>query len=117
MIYLQTDAPINPGNSGGPARGRGGPHGGPQHHDPAQGGGSEGHRLRGPEQHRAGRSSQQLAASGRVRRGWIGARAQSVTPTLAEGLSLPSTAGVIVADVMPDGARGAWPACASATSC
>jgi serine protease Do len=35
-----------------------------------------------------------------VRRGWIGARVQTVTPTLAAGLSLPATANVIVADVV-----------------
>ena len=42
----------------------------------------------------------QLRREGRVRRGWIGAYVQSVTPTLAEGLSLPAAASVIVADVV-----------------
>jgi serine protease Do len=39
---------------------------------------------------------------GRLRRGWIGARVQTVTPLLAAGLALPPEAAVIVSDVVAD---------------
>jgi serine protease Do len=38
---------------------------------------------------------------GRVRRGDIGVRAQTVTPVLAMGLGLPRESGVVLADVLP----------------
>src|SRR6185503_2006632 len=47
---------------------------------------------------------EQIRKSGRVRRGDIGIRVQTVTPALAAGLGLPRDHGVIVADVLPAGA-------------
>ena len=99
MIYLQTDAPINPGNSGGPLVDVEGRLVGLNTLILSQGGGSEGLGFAAPSNIVKGVVSQ-LRREGRVRRGWIGAYVQSVTPTLAEGLSLPAAASVIVADVV-----------------
>ena len=45
----------------------------------------------------------QIKQSGRVRRGEIGVRAQTVTPVLAAGLGLSRDWGAVLADVMPGG--------------
>jgi serine protease Do len=47
-----------------------------------------------------------ITTEGRLRRGWIGARVQTVTPLLATGLSLPPEAAVIVSDVVADTPAG-----------
>jgi serine protease Do len=47
---------------------------------------------------------EQIRESGRVRRGDIGIRVQTVTPLLASGLNLPRDHGVVLADVMPGSA-------------
>ena len=44
---------------------------------------------------------EQIRRFGRVRRGDIGVRAQTVTPLLAHGLALPRDRGVVLADVIP----------------
>ncbi len=102
MIYVQTDAPINPGNSGGAlvdARGR---LVGINTLIASQSGGSEGVGFAAPVN--IVRSVyEQIRASGRVRRGDVGARAQTITRALAEGLSLARTSGVLVRDVVPGG--------------
>jgi serine protease Do len=46
---------------------------------------------------------EQVREYGRVRRGEIGVRAQSITPALAEGLGLSRDWGVVLGDVYPDG--------------
>ncbi len=100
MVYIQTDASINQGNSGGPlvdARGR----------------------LMGINTLiLAGAAStaapgfaapsnivravfEQIRKTGRVRRGEIGVRAQTVTPILAAGLGLKRDEGAVLADVAP----------------
>lgn len=42
----------------------------------------------------------QLAARGRVERGWLGVTIQRLTPDLAKSLNLPESHGVLVADVV-----------------
>ena len=59
-------------------------------------------RICGAEQHRAD-DLRADAKSGRVRRGDIGVRAQTVTPVLATGLNLARDRGVVLADVLPGG--------------
>ena len=49
----------------------------------------------------------QLRRSGRVRRGEIGIRAQTVSPGLAKALALPRDWGVVVSDARPDGPAAA----------
>jgi serine protease Do len=101
MIYIQTDAPINPGNSGGAlvdARGR---LVGINTLMLSQSGGSEGLGFAAPV-NIVRTVYEQIRASGRVRRGEIGARTQTITKPLAQALSLPRSSGVLVRDVVPD---------------
>ncbi len=95
MIYIQTDAPINEGNSGGPlvdVRGN------------VIGintmifGGRDGLGFAVPSN--IVRSVvEQLRENGVFMRGEIGVQAQTITPTLATGLSLGRDDGVVLADV------------------
>jgi serine protease Do len=102
MIYVQTDAAINPGNSGGPLVDTQGRMVGLSTMIFSQSGGNEGIGFAIPS-HIVKPVAEQIVRSGRVHRGWIGARGQTVTPTLARGLSLPQDDGVILADVLPEG--------------
>jgi serine protease Do len=102
ITYIQTDAPINPGNSGGPLVDMNGAVVGINTFILSQGGGSEGLGFAIPARvvdfvYRS------LRKYGHVHRVEIGATAQEITPTLAEGLHLPQRWGVVVGDVRPDG--------------
>ncbi|HET7293687.1 MAG TPA: trypsin-like peptidase domain-containing protein [Vicinamibacteria bacterium] len=98
MIYIQTDASINRGNSGGPLVDTEGRVIGINTLILSQSGGSEGIGFAAPA-HIVGSVYEQIRQSGRVRRGEIGARAQTITPVLARGLGLPRDRGVVIADV------------------
>jgi serine protease Do len=102
MIYVQTDASINPGNSGGPLVDVEGRVVGINTLILSQGGGNEGIGFAAPS-NIARNVFDQIRKTGRVSRGEIGLRAQTVTPELARGLGLPRDWGVIVADVTPKG--------------
>src|SRR2546422_2105460 len=94
MVYIQTDTPINPGNSGGPLVDFQGTVIGINTLIYTQSGGSEGIGFAAPSN--IVRSIfNQIRAHGRVRRGAIGVNAQTITPTLAAGLGLPRSWGVI----------------------
>ena len=102
LTYIQTDAPINPGNSGGPLVDTNGSVVGINTFILSEGGGSEGLGFAIPARivdfvYRS------LRKYGHVHRVEIGADAQEVTPTMAEGLHLAQRWGVIIADVKPDG--------------
>jgi serine protease Do len=100
MVYIQTDAPINPGNSGGPLIDMDGYVLGINTLILSEGGGSEGLGFAIPA--RIVRFVyQSLRKYGHVHRVEIGAVAQNITPSLAEGLGLSRTWGVIVSDVNP----------------
>lgn len=102
MVYIQTDAPINPGNSGGPLIDMDGYVLGLNTLILSQGGGSEGLGFAIPA--RVVRFVyDSLRKYGHVHRVEIGAAAQNITPTLAEGLSLSQSFGVIISDVDPGG--------------
>jgi len=106
LTYLQTDAPINPGNSGGPLVDMYGSVLGINTFILSQGGGSEGLGFAIPARvvefvYRS------LRKYGHVHHVEIGAGAQEITPTLAEGLHLPQRWGVVVDDVKPDGPAAA----------
>ena len=103
MIYIQTDASINRGNSGGPLVDTAGRLIGINTLILSQSGGSEGLGFAAPSNIVAS-VFDQLKSSGRVRRGEIGARAQTITQVLAQGVGLPRDRGVVVADVRPGGA-------------
>ena len=102
MIYVQTDAPINPGNSGGPLVDIHGRLVGINTLIASHGGGSEGIGFAAPS-NIVRTVFEQIRARGRVYRGSIGARAQTVSPTLAAGLGLGQDWGVVLADVVPEG--------------
>ena len=102
MIYIQTDAPINPGNSGGPLVDVEGCVVGINTFILSRSGGSEGIGFAAPS-NIVRNVFEQIRDSGRVRRGEIGANAQTITPLLAKGLGLSQDWGVVLADVFPDG--------------
>jgi serine protease Do len=106
LTYIQTDAPINPGNSGGPLVDMNGSVVGINTFILTQGGGSEGLGFAIPARivdfvYRS------LRKYGHVHRVEIGAAAQEITPTMADGLHLAQHWGVIVADVKPESAAAA----------
>jgi serine protease Do len=106
LSYLQTDAPINPGNSGGPLVDMNGSVLGINTFILSQGGGSEGLGFAIPARV-VDFVYHSLRKYGHVHRVEIGAGAQEITPTLAEGLHLPQRWGVVVDDVKPDGPAAA----------
>ncbi|HYZ86145.1 MAG TPA: trypsin-like peptidase domain-containing protein [Bryobacteraceae bacterium] len=102
MVYLQTDAPINPGNSGGPLVDVTGAVVGLNTFILSRGGGSEGLGFAIPARI-VDFIYQSLRKYGHVYRTEIGAVAQTITPTIAEGLGLAQNWGVVIADVTADG--------------
>jgi serine protease Do len=106
ITYLQTDAPINPGNSGGPLVDMNGAVLGLNTFILSQGGGSEGLGFAIPARI-VDFVYHSLRTHGHVHRVEIGAVAQDITPTLADGLHLPQHWGVVVVDVTPDGPAAA----------
>ena len=102
MVYIQTDASINTGNSGGPlidARGR---LVGINTLIVSASGANSGLGFAAPS-NIVRAVFDQIKQSGRVRRGEIGVRAQTVTPVLAAGLRLSRDWGAVLADVVPGG--------------
>ncbi len=102
MIYVQTDASINPGNSGGPLVDAEGRMVGLNTMILSQSGGHEGIGFAAPS-NIVRTVYEQLRKNGRVRRGVIGVRAQTITPALAVGLGLIFDRGVVLSDVTPQG--------------
>ena len=106
ITYIQTDAPINPGNSGGPLVDMNGSVIGINTFILSTGGGSEGLGFAIPARI-VDFVYESLRKHGHVHRVEIGAGAQEITPTMAEGLHLAQRWGVIIADVKPDGPAAA----------
>lgn len=100
MIYVQTDAPIHAGSSGGALVDLRGRLVGLNTLMLTKGGGYEGLGFAAPA-NIVRTVFEQIRASGRVRRGDIGVRAQTITPELAGGLGLGRQTGVVLADVLP----------------
>jgi serine protease Do len=105
-IYIQTDAPINPGNSGGPLVNVDGELVGLNTRILTESGGSQGLGFAIPSAIVAS-AYPQLRKYGHLHCGLIGFSMQAVTPALAAALGLSRTSGVMVSDVMPDGAAEA----------
>ena len=102
MVYIQTDAPINPGNSGGPLVNVNGEVVGVNTFILSESGGAEGLGFAIP----CGVVHvvyQQLRKYGHLHRPEIGVQLQTISPEMAEGLSLSRNFGVIVSDVLPGG--------------
>jgi serine protease Do len=103
MVYVQTDAPINPGNSGGPLLDADGRVVGINTLIFSQSGGSEGIGFAIPS-NIAREVYAQLKSKGHVHRAQLGLVGQTITPDMAEGLSLETDHGVVVSDLEPHGA-------------
>ena len=102
LAYIQTDAPINPGNSGGPLIDAQGRVVGINTFILSQSGGSEGLGFAIPS-NIVSTIYTQIRKEGHVHRGRIGISIQTISPAVAEGLSLARDWGALVGDVTPDG--------------
>jgi serine protease Do len=102
-FYIQTDAPINPGNSGSPLLDAAGHVAGINTMIMSQSGGSEGVGFAIPGDI-VKRVYLGLRKEGRIRRGMIGVIPQDITPTLGSALRLDRDTGVILSDIVPEGA-------------
>jgi len=102
MVYVQTDASINPGNSGGPLVDAKGRLVGINTLLVSSSGANSGLGFAAPS-NIVKTVFEQIKQFGRVRRGEIGVRAQTVTPVLAAGLRLSRDWGAVLADVVPGG--------------
>ena len=108
MVFIQTDAPINPGNSGGPLVDMEGNVVGINTFILSGSGGSEGLGFAIPA--RVVRFVyDNLRKYGHVHRSEIEAGAQTITPSLAAGLGLKRSWGVLISDVNPEGPAEATP--------
>src|SRR2546422_6852146 len=96
--FIQTDASINPGNSGGPLINSKGQAVGINTALVSQTGGSVGIGFAIPI-NLAKPGLSQLAAAGRVERGYLGVAVQRVTPDLAKTFKLEGPQGALVASV------------------
>lgn len=96
--YIQTDAAINPGNSGGPLINIKGEVIGVNAAITSTSGGNVGIGFAIPV-NLAKKVSDDLMASGKVVRAYLGISPQEITPELRSSLDLPEVAGVLVAKV------------------
>jgi serine protease Do len=102
MVYIQTDAPINPGNSGGPLLDADGKVVGVNTLIFSQSGGSEGIGFAIPSSI-AREVYAQLKSKGHVHRAQLGLVGQTITPEMADGLSLETDHGIVISDLDPKG--------------
>jgi len=102
MVYIQTDAPINPGNSGGPLVDSEGYVVGINTFIFSTAGGSEGLGFTIPARI-VQFVYESLRKYGHVHRVEVRAGAQTITESLAKGLGLAQSWGVVIDDVTPGG--------------
>lgn len=100
--FIQTDVAINPGNSGGPLFNLEGEVVGVNSQIYSRTGGYMGLSFAIPIE-MAMDVVDQLKASGRVSRGWLGVLIQDVTRSLGESFGMDQPRGALVARVLPDG--------------
>ena len=100
--YIQVDAAINRGNSGGPSFTMDGRVFGVNTAIFSPSGGNIGIGFAIPS-NLARPVIESLKRTGRVARGWLGVRIQTVTEEIAEGIGLKEVAGALVASVTPGG--------------
>lgn len=100
--FLQTDAALNPGNSGGPLVDLRGQVIGINTAIASSSGGSIGIGFAVPS-NLAQTVMDSLRKEGRVRRGWLAAAVQELSPGLARSFGYEGTQAVLIADVAPDG--------------
>jgi len=97
QFFIQTDAAINPGNSGGALVGLDGRLAGINTAIFSRSGGSQGIGFAIPVNMVRGVIASAQGGSNVVRRPWLGAKLQAVTPEIADGLGLKRPAGALVA--------------------
>ncbi|MGI9508080.1 MAG: Do family serine endopeptidase [Geminicoccaceae bacterium] len=100
--FLQVDAPINRGNSGGPSFNLDGKVIGINTAIFSPSGGNVGIGFAIPA-NLAVPVINSLKEDGRVKRGWLGVRIQTVTDEIAESMGLSEASGALVASVTPGG--------------
>jgi Do/DeqQ family serine protease len=101
QFFIQTDAAINPGNSGGALVDLNGRLVGINTAIFSRSGGSQGIGFAIPVNMVRGVIASAQGGSSVVRRPWLGAKLQAVTPEIAEGLGLKRPAGALVASITP----------------
>lgn len=101
--FIQTDASINPGNSGGALIDTQGRLVGIPTAIYSRSGGNMGIGFAVPS-NQARNTMESLLKNGRVVRGFLGIKMDEVNEQLAKSLGLPDTHGIVVADVVRDGA-------------
>jgi Do/DeqQ family serine protease len=99
QFFIQTDAAINPGNSGGALVDLGGKIVGINTAIFSRSGGSQGIGFAIPANMVKVVVASAKGGGSTVRRPWLGARLQAVTPEIAESLGLKRPAGALVASV------------------
>ena len=101
QFFIQTDAAINPGNSGGALVDLGGRLVGVNTAIFSRSGGSQGIGFAIPANMVKVVVASAKSGGSIVKRPWLGARLQAVTPEIAEGLGLKRPSGALVASVAP----------------
>jgi Do/DeqQ family serine protease len=101
QFFIQTDAAINPGNSGGALVGIDGRLVGINTAIFSRSGGSQGIGFAIPVNMVRGVIASAQGGSSVVRRPWLGAKLQTVTPEIADGLGLKRPTGALVASITP----------------
>src|SRR6201996_6153228 len=102
QFFIQTDAPINPGNSGGALVDMTGKLAGINTAIFSRSGGSQGIGFAIPANMVRVVVASAKSGGTAVKRPWLGARLQAVTPEIAESLGLHSPTGALVASVVPN---------------
>jgi Do/DeqQ family serine protease len=103
QFFIQTDAPINPGNSGGALVDMTGKLAGINTAIFSRSGGSQGIGFAIPANMVRVVVASAKSGGKAVKRPWLGARLQSVTPEIAESLGLRLPTGALVVNVVPNG--------------
>src|SRR5580700_758748 len=103
QFFIQTDAAINPGNSGGPLVDLNGRMVGINSAIYSRSGGSQGIGFAIPANMVRVVVTSAEGGSGLVKRPWLGAKLQDVTPEIAESLGLKRPSGALVASAAADG--------------
>ena len=106
QFFIQTDAAINPGNSGGALVDLSGKLVGINTAIFSRSGGSQGIGFAIPANMVQVVSASAKGGGSAVKRPWLGARLQNVTPEIAEGLGLKRATGALVASVTPNSPAG-----------
>jgi Do/DeqQ family serine protease len=103
QFFIQTDAAINPGNSGGPLVDMTGHLVGINSAIYSRSGGSQGIGFAIPANMVRVVVTSAQGGSGAVKRPWLGAKLQEVTPEIADSLGLTRPSGALVASVVNGG--------------